>query len=179
MYKISGHPGILTPKIVGGLNLGIRRIAMFYTVCLSTSIYGTDAHRFWRTTGFNDMVIRRIPTFSPLICTLAGRQTRQQGLMQLRQEYRPGSAVSDLHNMIFIVHTWQWHKEFGNCLAFYNLAPQNFEITLVEIFYRASNICYHGRCRQQMFKTIKRIICFALRPKSRQFGNVIIHHSLG
>ena len=27
----------------------------------------TDAHRFWRTTMFNDMVIRRITMFFPLI----------------------------------------------------------------------------------------------------------------
>ena len=33
-------------------------------------IGGTDAHIFWRTTRFNDMVIRRIDMFFPLIYTM-------------------------------------------------------------------------------------------------------------
>ena len=75
MYKISGHPGILTPKIAGGCpdistweSAGLPSLT---PVC--TSIYGTDANRFWRTTRFNDMAchmgIRRIAMFSPLIYT--------------------------------------------------------------------------------------------------------------
>ena len=73
LSKISGHPGILTPKIVGGLpdfsTWESTGLPCFTPVC--TSIYGTDAHMFWRTIRFIDMVISLIPMiFPPLICIL-------------------------------------------------------------------------------------------------------------
>ena len=50
--KISGNLGILTSKIAGGLpdfsTWESARLPCSTPVC--TSIYGTDAHRFWRTT---------------------------------------------------------------------------------------------------------------------------------
>ena len=72
VYKISGHPGILTHKIAGGCQdfstWESAGLPCFIPVC--TSIYSTDAHRFWRTTRFNDIGIRRIAMFCPFIYTL-------------------------------------------------------------------------------------------------------------
>ena len=65
VYKISGSPGILTPKIAGGLP---DFLTCFTPVC--TSIYGMDAHRFWQTPRFVDMEIRQMSMFLPLIYTL-------------------------------------------------------------------------------------------------------------
>ena len=69
VYKISGQPDSQNcwqmPRF---LNLGIRRIAMFYT-CLY--IDGTDAHIFWPTIRFNGIGIRRIAMFFPVIYTLS------------------------------------------------------------------------------------------------------------
>ena len=91
VYKISGHPGILTPKIAGGcsdfstwLSTGLP---CFTPVC--TSIYGTDAQRFWRTTRFNGMGIRQIVMFFPLIYTLVTNHG-SIGLQHLPHRREPG-----------------------------------------------------------------------------------------
>ena len=65
VYKISGSPGILIPKIAGGCpdfsTWESAGLPCFTPIC--TSIYGMDAHRFWRTPRFIDMEIRRMPMF--------------------------------------------------------------------------------------------------------------------
>ena len=72
VYKLSGSPGKMTPKIAGGLpdfsTWASARLLCFTTIC--TSIYGMDAHICWRTTRFIDMEIRRMPMFVFLIYTL-------------------------------------------------------------------------------------------------------------
>ena len=72
VYKLSGSPGILTPKIAGGLpdfsTWASGRLPCFTPIC--TSIYGMDAHRCWRTPRFIDTEIRRMPMFFFLIYTL-------------------------------------------------------------------------------------------------------------
>ena len=61
--KISVNSGILTPRIAGGLpdfsTWESAGLPCFTPIC--TSIYGTDAHRFWRTPIFINMEIRQMP----------------------------------------------------------------------------------------------------------------------
>ena len=92
VYKISGHQGILTPKIVGGL-LDFSTWESARLPCFTPSVHrfmalSPDAHRFSLTTRFNDMVIRWISTFVSLICTLIVGVTHKQ---RLRQKQGPNT----------------------------------------------------------------------------------------
>ena len=75
VYKISGSPGILTPKIADGLpDFSTWEYSPDYHVLhlsvLRFMAWMPIAHRFWRTPRFIDMEIRWMPMVFFLIYTL-------------------------------------------------------------------------------------------------------------
>ena len=99
----------------------IRQITMFYTpVC--TSIYGTDAQIFWRTTRFNGMGIRGIAMFVPLIYTLllALYKKTKEELICWQMKWKRTTIWARCIWCIFVIsqdHEDYWLQTNAECLA--------------------------------------------------------------